>query len=107
MKLKIKKGDTVVVIAGNSKGQTGRVLQVDPSTMKVLVEGVNVRKKAVRPSQKNPNGGIVSMEMPVHYSNVMLTDKSGKATRVRMDVTTDASGKRTVKRVAKTTNEEL
>jgi large subunit ribosomal protein L24 len=74
--------------------------------MMVLVEGVNMRKKAVRPSQKHPNGGIVSMEAPIHYSNVMLVDKEGKATRIRR-VRTVASGKTVVKRVAVTTGEEI
>lgn len=106
MKLKIKKGDTVQVIAGNSKGETGRVLQVNPEKMLVLVEGVNMRSKAVRPSQQHPNGGIIKMEAPVHYSNVMLVDKSGKPTRIRHERVT-ANGKTTVKRIAVTTKEEL
>ncbi len=107
MKLKIKKGDTVKVIAGNSKGETGRVLQVLPDKMLVLVEGVNLRSKAVRPSQQHPNGGIIKIEAPVHYSNVMLVDKSGNATRIRHERTTASNGKTVVKRVAVTTNEEL
>lgn len=106
MKLKIKKGDTVKVIAGNNKGATGRVLQVYPSTMQVLVEGVNLRSKAVRPSQDHPNGGIIKMEAPVHYSNVQLVDKNGKPTRVTR-VRTTTGDKTVVKRIAKTTNEEL
>lgn len=106
MKLKIKKGDTVQVIAGNSKGETGRVLQVNPEKMLVLVEGVNMRSKAVRPSQQHPNGGIIKMEAPVHYSNVMLVDKNGKPTRIRRE-RVEANGKSTVKRVAVTTKEEL
>lgn len=106
MKLKIKKGDTVQVIAGNSKGETGRVLQVNPEKMLVLVEGVNMRSKAVRPSQQHPNGGIIKMEAPVHYSNVMLVDKNGKPTRIRRE-RVEANGKTTVKRVAVTTKEEL
>lgn len=106
MKLKIKKGDTVQVIAGNSKGETGRVLQVNPEKMLVLVEGVNMRSKAVRPSQQHPNGGIIKMEAPVHYSNVMFVDKNGKPTRIRRE-RVEANGKSTVKRVAVTTKEEL
>ncbi len=62
----------VKVIAGNDKNTTGRVLQVDDKKMRILVEGINVRKKHSRPTQTNPNGGIVSKEMPIHYSNVML-----------------------------------
>lgn len=106
MKLNIKKGDTVKVIAGNSKGEVGRVLQVTPDKMRILVEGVNMRSKAVRPSQKHPNGGIIKMEAAVHYSNVMLVDKNGKATRIRKERV--VSGSKTItKRIAKTTNEEL
>lgn len=106
MKLNIKKGDTVVVISGSSKGTVGRVLQVNPVEMKVLVEGVNIRSKATRPTQQNPNGGILKMEFPVHYSNVQLVDKKGKPTRVRRERTV-SGGKTVVKRIAATTNEEL
>jgi large subunit ribosomal protein L24 len=106
MKLNLRKGDTVVVIAGNSKGTTGRVLQVMPEEMKVLVEGVNIRSKATRPSQSNPNGGIVKMECPIHYSNVQLADKNGKPTRVRRNRTI-SGGKVNVQRIATKTNEEI
>jgi large subunit ribosomal protein L24 len=106
MKLKIKKGDTVVVIAGKNKGLTGRVLMVHPTSMQVLVEGVNLRKKAVRPSQQNPNGGIIAIEAPIHYSNVQLADKKGKPTRVARERSV-VNGKTVVKRTAKTTGEEL
>jgi large subunit ribosomal protein L24 len=75
MKLKIKKGDEVVVIAGKNKGARGRVLMVQPTAMRILVEGVNIRKKAVRPSPKYPNGGIIEMEGPIHYSNVQHAEK--------------------------------
>jgi len=83
MKLKIKKGDTVIVIAGNDKGKTGRVIAVYPKKMCVLVEGVNVRKKHMRPSPAYPQGGIISKEMPIHYSNVMLVGPDGKPVRKR------------------------
>ncbi len=82
-KLKIKKGDTVVVITGRDKGVKGEVLQVMPAESKVLVQGVNVATKHNKPSQGNPQGGITKIERPVHVSNVALTDpKTGKATRV-------------------------
>lgn len=82
-KLKIKKGDQVVVIAGKDKGAKGEVLQVMPSEQRVLVQGVNVVKKHQRPTQINPQGGIQSMEKPIHVSNVALADpKEGKPTRV-------------------------
>ena len=79
----IKTGDKVVVISGEDKGKEGVVLSAQPSTNKVTVEGVNVVKKHVRPSQMNPDGGIVEFEAPIHASNVMIVDpKSGKPTRV-------------------------
>lgn len=82
LKFKLKKGDVVQVISGNDKGVTGRILEVYPSKMRVLVEGVNVRKKHERPNQQNQTGGIVSKEMPIHYSNVMLLDSDKNPTRV-------------------------
>lgn len=87
-KLHIKKGDTVYVNAGNYKGETGKVLSVDPSKERAIVEGVNIVKKHTKPNAKNPQGGIVSQEAPIHVSNLQLIDpKSGKPTRVgyRMD----------------------
>lgn len=81
MKLKIKKGDEVVVIAGKNRGARGRVLLVQPTAMRILVEGVNIRKKAVRPSPKYPNGGIIEMEGPIHYSNVQLAEKVDSSAR--------------------------
>ena len=87
-KLHIKKVDTVYVNAGNYKGETGKVLSVDPSKDRAIVEGVNIVKKHTKPNAKNPQGGIVSQEAPIHVSNLQLIDpKSGKPTRVgyRMD----------------------
>ena len=87
-KLHIKKGDTVYVNAGNYKGETGKVLSVDPSKDRAIVECVNIVKKHTKPNAKNPQGGIVSQEAPIHVSNLQLIDpKSGKPTRVgyRMD----------------------
>ena len=79
----IKTGDKVVIISGKDKGKEGVVLSAQPSNNKVVVEGVNVVKKHVRPSQMNPDGGIVEFEAPIHVSNVMIVDpKSGKPTRV-------------------------
>ena len=68
----VRKGDQVKVIAGNYRGTQGRVLRVLPRRNRVVIEGVNMRKKHERPSQANPEGGIVTMEMPIHASNVML-----------------------------------
>lgn len=81
-KLHIKKGDTVMVIAGDSKGQQGRVLVVDIEKGKILVEGVNMVKKHTRPTNKTPKGGIVEKEAFIHISNLKVIDSSGKPTRV-------------------------
>jgi large subunit ribosomal protein L24 len=74
MARQLKKNDTVVVIAGAQKGKRGRLLRVDHKAGRVVVEGVNVRKKAQRRSADNPQGGITSIECPVHVSNVMLEE---------------------------------
>ncbi|MCD8067321.1 MAG: 50S ribosomal protein L24 [Lachnospiraceae bacterium] len=79
--LKIKKGDTVQVIAGKDNGKQGKVVSVDLKTRRVIVEGVNVVSRHTKSSQANPNGGIVQKEAPIDGSNVMLVYK-GKPTRV-------------------------
>ncbi|EJJ7226484.1 50S ribosomal protein L24 [Campylobacter coli] len=70
VKLKIKKGDSVKVITGDDKGKTGKVLAVYPKTLKVVVEGCKIAKKAIKPSEKNPNGGFINKEIPMDISNV-------------------------------------
>ncbi|WP_026852745.1 50S ribosomal protein L24 [Geothrix fermentans] len=84
-KMKLKKGDQVVVIAGKEKGKTGTVTKVSPSTNRVVVGGLNIIKKATKPNpQTGEGGGIVEKEAPIHASNVMLLDaKTGKGTRKR------------------------
>jgi large subunit ribosomal protein L24 len=83
-KLQIRRGDRVKIISGNHKGQEGVVLRVEPDKNRVVVQGVNLRKRHMRPSQANPEGGIVQFEAPLHASNVMLIDPStGEPTRVR------------------------
>ena len=83
VKLHIKKGDMVQVIAGDNKGQQGKVLKVEVSKQRAIVEGVNIVKKATKPNAKNPQGGILEQEAPIHISNLMLIDpKSGKPTKV-------------------------
>lgn len=83
----VKKGDTVVVISGNYKGKQGTVLKVITKTNRVVVEGVNVVSRHTRPSQANPDGGIIKKEAPIDASNVMLLDpKTNKATRVHFEV---------------------
>ena len=82
----IKSGDTVIVIAGADKGKTGRVLRVLTGKDRVVVEGINRVWKHVRPSQRNPQGGRIQKDAPIHVSNVMPLDPtSGKGTRVRFE----------------------
>ncbi len=81
-KLNLRKGDIVKVIAGDSKGSQGRVLEVIQKDRRVLVEGVNMVSKHTKPNAKNTQGGIVKKEAPIHISNVMLVDGKGKSTRV-------------------------
>lgn len=82
-KFKIKTGDKVIVITGKDKGKVGKVLKVLPEEEKVIVEGIKLVKKHLKPSQKYPEGGIIEKEAPIHISNVMLVDpKTGKPTRV-------------------------
>ncbi|MGY5848195.1 50S ribosomal protein L24 [Salegentibacter sp. HM20] len=81
-KLKIKTGDTVRVMAGDHKGQEGKVQKVFLEKNKAIVEGVNTVSKHEKPSAANPQGGIVKKEAPIHISNLALVDKKGDATRV-------------------------
>ncbi len=90
MKLKIKKGDLVEVIAGKDKGKQGKVIGVMIDKSRVLVEGVNRVKRHTKPSQKNPQGGILEKEAPIHYSNVLLVDpKTNKGGRIKIVVKGD------------------
>ena len=103
-KLHIKKDDTVIVLAGEDKGKTSKVLKVLVEKNRAIVEGVNIVSKSAKPSAKNPQGGIVKMEAPIHISNLSLIDpKSGKATRVAVKKTDD--GKKV--RIAKKSGEEI
>ncbi|MAG21586.1 MAG: 50S ribosomal protein L24 [Candidatus Marinimicrobia bacterium] len=79
--MNIRKGDTVEVISGDDRGKKGKVLQSYPTTDKIVVEGINFIKRHTRPSQNNPQGGIVEREAPIHVSNVMLV-AGGQRTRV-------------------------
>lgn len=105
--MKIRKNDNVIVIAGNARGKSGKVLKVYPETRRIIVEGVNIMKRHTRPGQRNPQGGIVQREAPIHMSNVMLLDpKSNQPTRVGTKVVKDESiGKKRRMRVAKATGE--
>lgn len=92
---RIVKGDRVRVIRGNHRDMEGAVLRIMPEEGRVVVEGVNMRKKHVRPSQNNPDGGIVTMEMPIDISNVMLVDpSSGEPSRVKIRVAKDGTKER-------------
>ncbi len=88
--MKIKKGDTVKVLSGNDKGKTGEVLEVIPKAEKVIVKGVNVRKKHVKPRKQGEEGGIIPVECSIHSSKVnVVCPKCGKVTRVGYDVSGD------------------
>jgi len=82
LKSHVKKGDTVTVIAGDSKGQQGKVLKVMKDKSKALVEGVNLISKHTKPNAKNTKGGILKKEASIHISNLMVHDSSGKPTRI-------------------------
>jgi len=101
--VRIKSGDTVVVISGKDKGKKGKVMQVFPKIEKVLVEGVNVATKHQKPSKDHPQGGIVKQEAAIHNSNVMPYDsKLGKGVRVSFK---EVNGKKV--RVSKKTGEQI
>ena len=103
IKLKIKSGDTVKVIAGDHKGSEGKVTRVDREKNKAIVEGVNMVSKHTKPSAKSPQGGIVKKEAAIHISNISLIDpKSKKATRVGSKVEGDKKV-----RVSKKSNQVL
>jgi large subunit ribosomal protein L24 len=103
-KLHIKKGDTVVVISGNSKGQEGKVLSIVRDKERAIVEGVNMVSKHTKPNSKNPQGGIIKKEATIHISNLMLKDpKTGKPTRIGRRL--DKNGK--LVRYSKKTGEEI
>lgn len=100
--MKIKTGDTVVVISGKDRGKKGKVIAVKDG--RVLVDGVNKVSRHTKPSQKNPQGGIIEQEAPIHHSNVMFYDaKAGKGVRVGYKVLEDG----TKVRVSKKTGEEI
>lgn len=89
-KLHVKKGDTVKVLSGNSKGKQGKVLEVHPSKYRAIVEGVNVVSKHIKPSATNPNGGIEKTEASIHLSNLMVVDPaSGQAARTGRQLNSD------------------
>jgi large subunit ribosomal protein L24 len=100
--MKLKKGDTVVVIAGKDKGKEGEVMTVLPNANKVIVSGVNLARKHQKARKQNEQGGIIDKDMPIDASNVMLVHK-GKPTRVGYQIKDDG----TKVRIAKSTGEEI
>ena len=100
--MKIKKGDTVQIISGNETGKSGRVIKIFRSTDKIVVEGLNMVKKHARPTQENPQGGIMEKEAAIHISNVMFI-ADGKPTRIGYKTLED--GRKV--RYAKTTGEVI
>ena len=84
---KLKVNDEVIVLAGKDKGKTGKVQRLNFKKMRVLVGGINMMKKTIKPTQENPNGGITDVEVPVHISNVaVVSPKTKTATRVRIEI---------------------
>jgi len=104
MKFHIKKGDTVKVLSGNSKGKTGAVLEILPKKYRAIVEGLNMVTKHTKPSAESPEGGIKKVEASIHMSNLMLVDAAtGEATRVGRKL--DGNGK--LQRFSKKTGEVI
>ncbi len=107
--MKIRKSDNVMVVSGNDKGKTGKVLKVFPKDNLVIIEGINLRKRHTKASQKHPQGGIIEKESPINVSNVMLLDpKSGEPTRIGSQIILDEkTGKKKRARVARVSGEML
>jgi len=107
--MKIKKNDNVIVISGNSKGKTGKVLKVFPKEERVIVEGINLRKRHTKPSQSNPQGGILEKESPIKASNVMIIDPNNNLpSRLGSQIILDEkTGKKKHVRISRTSGEMI
>lgn len=105
--MKIHKNDNVMVIAGNARGKSGKVLKMFREERRVIIEGVNIIKRHARPSQKNPQGGVVQKEAPISAANIMvICPKCSKPSRVgRKPVTDSATGKKQMMRVCRNCEE--
>lgn len=105
--MRIRKSDNVMVVSGNDKGKTGKVLKVFPKVSKIIVEGINVRKRHTKPSQRTPQGGILEKEAPIHVSNVMLLDpKSNEPTRLGSRIIIDEkTGRKKIARISRKSGE--
>jgi large subunit ribosomal protein L24 len=103
---RLKKNDRVKVISGNHRGKDGKILKIFHEKSSVIVEGVNIIKRHTKPNQKNPQGGITQKEAPIHISNIMLIDpKANTASRIGMQILTDAEGKKKRMRYGKKSGE--
>ncbi|MBK6912848.1 MAG: 50S ribosomal protein L24 [Ignavibacteriales bacterium] len=107
--MRIRKNDNVMVISGNDRGKSGKVLKVFPKENRVIIEGINLRKRHTKPNQKSPQGGILEKEAPINSSNVMVIDpKSGEPTRIGSKIILDEkTGKKKITRVSKVSGEML
>ncbi len=107
--MKIKKNDMVMIIAGNDRGKTGKILKVFPKINKVIIEGINMRKRHTKPTQKNPQGGILEKEAPINASNVMMLDpKTNEPTRLGAQIILDEkTGKKKRARVSRASGEMI
>ncbi len=107
--MKIRKNDNVMVIAGNDRGKTGKVLKVFSKDSKIIIEGINLHKRHTKPSQTNPQGGIIEKEAPIHSSNVMLIDpNNNQPSRLGSQIILDEkTGKKKRVRVSRTSGEMI
>jgi len=107
--MKITKNDNVMVISGNDRGKTGKVLKVFPKISRVIIEGINLRKRHTKASQNNPQGGIIEKESSINVSNVMLLDpKTNEPTRLGSQIILDEkTGKKKRVRISRATGEML
>ncbi len=105
--MKLRKNDNVMVIAGNDKGKTGKILKVFTKKSRIIVEGINLRKRHTKPSQNNPQGGIIEKESPIDASNVMLLDpKTNEPTRLGSQIILDEkTGKKKRARIGRASGE--
>ena len=98
MPLRLKKNDTVMIVSGDNKGQTGRIIKVLTKKNRALVEAKNMVKRHTKPGRKVQQGGIIEKEASIHISNVMLFTKEGKQSRVRMNVVNGKDNQRVLKK---------
>lgn len=107
--MKFKKEDNVIVISGNYKGKTGKILKVFPKKERVIIEGVNIRKRHTKASNQNPKGGIIEKESPINASNIMIIDsKTNEPTRIgKKIIIDDKTGKKKSVRISRLSGEML